>query len=258
MRNIGSEDGNGRGQHASCFNQVSQSAGYKQDTKSVSLAVCGGSYGGGSECLVVDALRKTCFCHSGFAKYTESQVAETLRAAGGDLGGGSENLVLHAELGTNQDQALFVLNDQGGSVMNVSYDKTGTLRAEDHGHPPIVFGISAYDSNAMKSSNPHSGIYEAQTSRTLDLNGGNPSCNQGGGVLILQRRFNDVQVHYTDKCPTLEAAMGQGGNNAPIVLAAFEGNGIRPSHYGAGINDGKQMYTLNSTEVHGVIYELPK
>ena len=44
------------------------------------------------------------------------------------------------------------------------------------------YGISAYDSNAMKSSNPHSGIYEAKTTRTLDLNGGNPSCNQGGGA----------------------------------------------------------------------------
>lgn len=43
-----------------------------------------------------------------------------------------------------------------------------------------------------------------------------------------------------------------------IVLAAIEGNGTRPSHQGIGINDGKKMYTLNSTEVHGVIYELPK
>ena len=37
-----------------CFNQVSQSAVYKEDTKSVSLTCCGGSYGGGSECLVID------------------------------------------------------------------------------------------------------------------------------------------------------------------------------------------------------------
>lgn len=46
----------------------------------------------------------------------------------------------------------------------------------------VCYGISAYESNAMKSSNPHSGIYEADTSRTLDLNGGNPACNQGDGV----------------------------------------------------------------------------
>ena len=36
----------------------------------------------------------------------------------------------------------------------------------------------------MKSSNPHSGIYEAETTRTLDNNGGNPSCNQGGMMVL--------------------------------------------------------------------------
>lgn len=42
------------------------------------------------------------------------------------------------------------------------------------------------------------------------------------------------------------------------MIAAIEGNGSRPSHRGGGINDGKVMYTLNSVEVHGVIYELPE
>ena len=44
----------------------------------------------------------------------------------------------------------------------------------------VPYGISSYKSNAMMSDNPHSGIYEAETSRTLDLNGGYPGCNQGG------------------------------------------------------------------------------
>ena len=44
-------------------------------------------------------------------------------------------------------------------------------------------GICSYASNSMKSGNPHSGIYEADTARTLDLNGGNPACNQGGIVI---------------------------------------------------------------------------
>lgn len=34
------------------------------------------------------------------------------------------------------------------------------------------------------SDNPNSGIYEAKTSRTLDLNCGNPACNQGGTVVV--------------------------------------------------------------------------
>lgn len=48
----------------------------------------------------------------------------------------------------------------------------------------VCYGISGYDSNAMKSSNPKSGIYVADTTRTLDLNGGNPACNQGGVLVI--------------------------------------------------------------------------
>lgn len=35
------------------FNQISQSAVYRESDVSVSITVCGGSYGGGSEVLVV-------------------------------------------------------------------------------------------------------------------------------------------------------------------------------------------------------------
>ena len=40
----------------------------------------------------------------------------------------------------NCDKAgqIIVLNDQGGGVLNVSIDKTSTLRAQDHGHPPVI------------------------------------------------------------------------------------------------------------------------
>jgi hypothetical protein len=40
-----------------------------------------------------------------------------------------------AEMGDNQP---CVLMDQGGGVMNVEYNKTGTLRRETHGHEPII------------------------------------------------------------------------------------------------------------------------
>lgn len=33
---------------------------------------------------------------------------------------------------------LVILNDQGGSIMNIAEDVTATLRAQDHGHPPVV------------------------------------------------------------------------------------------------------------------------
>ena len=62
---------------------------------------------------------------------------------------------------------------------------SGTLRANaGDNQMATAYGISSYNSNAMKSSNPNSGIYEADTSRTLDGNGGNPSCNQGGIAIV--------------------------------------------------------------------------
>ena len=33
------------------FNQISQSAGYREDVVAVNLTVCGGSYGGAVKCL---------------------------------------------------------------------------------------------------------------------------------------------------------------------------------------------------------------
>lgn len=38
-------------------------------------------------------------------------------------------------------------------------------------------------------------------------------------------------------------------------IVCLEGNGARPSHSGNGWSVSGVMYTLNSTEVHGVAYE---
>jgi DNA (cytosine-5)-methyltransferase 1 len=69
----------------------------------------------------------------------------------------------------------------------------------------VAYGISAYESNAMKSSNPHSGVYEADTSRTLDLNGGNPACNQGGIVIVDTIGGQSESAVESDVAPTLKA-----------------------------------------------------
>lgn len=73
-------------------------------------------------------------------------VAYTIKIRSGREGGGKGALVQtekSATLSTLQDQTLFqpipVLNDQGGIVMDVGYDVTGTLRAQEHGHQPIIF-----------------------------------------------------------------------------------------------------------------------
>jgi len=61
---------------------------------------------------------------------------------------------------------------------------TGGYETCQHRQIREVYGICSFDSNAMKSPNPHSGIYLAETARTLDMNGGCPACNQGGCLFL--------------------------------------------------------------------------
>lgn len=87
-----------------------------------------------------------------------------------------------------------------------------------------LYCICSYSSNSMKSSNPHSGVYEAETSRTLDtVSCGNPVCCQGGMAVV-----------------------------EPVI--PFEGNGCRDSHKGDGWSTEQVSYTLNTVERHGVAY----
>lgn len=73
-----------------------------------------------------------------------------------------------------------------------------------------AFGISPFESNAMKSGNPHSGIYEADTARTLDLNGGNPSCNQGGMAVVMNENHYGEYVE-SDQTATIRRRGGTCG-----------------------------------------------
>ena len=118
-----------------------------------------------------------------------------------------------------------------------------------------VFGICSYDSNAMKSDNPHSGFYEATTTRTLDANGGNPTCNQGGvAVVCIDQGGGKSACNVTENMsPTLTCT--HGGEPAVCVKGAtiaIEGNGSRPSHKGDGYSETDVMYTLNTIEHHAV------
>ena len=80
--------------------------------------------------------------------------------------------------------------DGGGKGALIQTEKSGTLGT---GNDQTIFqgaayGICSYASNSMRSLNPHSGVYKAETSRTLDLNGGNPACNQDG-IAVVQRTY---------------------------------------------------------------------
>lgn len=45
---------------------------------------------------------------------------------------------------------VLVLNDQWGAVLAVTEDVTNTLRAQDHGHPPIVLVYDTRGNGGVK------------------------------------------------------------------------------------------------------------
>ena len=122
--------------------------------------------------------------------------------------------------------------DGGGKGALIQTEKSGTLGT---GNDQTIFqgaayGICSYASNSMKSSNPHSGVYKAETSRTLDLNGGNPACNQGG-IAVVQQAFDmahacDVIRECGEIAPSLQARMGTGGNQVPLTYGIGNGQAL--------------------------------
>ncbi len=128
------------------------------------------------------------------------ETPKTLKIRSGCEGGGKGALIQDdksATLSCNNDQTVFVPFCKGyrahykGDAPTWKDGKVAnTLNTFDIGETRCnelvvqAFGICSKESNAMKSDNPHSGFYEADTSRTLDANGGNPSCNQGGIAVV--------------------------------------------------------------------------
>ena len=125
-----------------------------------------------------------------------------LKIRSGKPGGGKGPLTQvnkTATLGCNNDQTLFqpaygIAKEAFSSGENAAFnfavneEVSPTLQATGPGavaKPDIkAFGVCSKQSHAMLSDNPHSGFYEAETSRTLDRGGGNPACNQGGICIV--------------------------------------------------------------------------
>lgn len=124
---------------------------------------------------------------------------KTLKIRCGKAGGGKGSLIQEnksATLSCNNDQTVF---------------------------QPKAYGISSFSSNAMLSGNPHSGIYEADTARTLDTSDQSPAKNQGG-IAVLESY-------------TLQGSMiGRSDQNGP---------------QGGGVNK-EVAFTLNATDHHAV------
>lgn len=48
----------------------------------------------------------------------------------------------------------------------------------------VIYALDSMSSNSMKSSNPHSGFHEETVAKTLQAGGVDPTCNQGGNVIV--------------------------------------------------------------------------
>ena len=132
----------------------------------------------------------------------------TMKIRSGCEGGGKGALIQEnksATLSCNNDQTLFEPCGWDGGQVSPTLTKQnagGNQRMPDKDNFTCVlqpFGICSKDSNAMKSDNPHSGIYEAETARTLDGNGGNPSCNQGGIAVVESYAIQGSMIGREDK-----------------------------------------------------------
>ena len=141
----------------------------------------------------------------------------------------------------------------GGKGPLIQTDKSATLSCNNDQtlFEPKAYSICSKESNAMKSSNPHSGVYEADTSRTIDTSGGNPACNQGGMAVVAfaQNQRDEVRDLGTKAgCISAEPGMKQQtyvlqGN----MIGRSEGNGSQ----GDGINEDVS-FTLNTVGRHAV------
>lgn len=116
-------------------------------------------------------------------------------------------------------------------------------------------------SNAMLSDNPHSGFYEATTSRTLDRSGGNSLTSNQGGIAVVALEpgaASRVGGHiYSDgKSGTLRANAGD--NQQAVMMpetyslqGSMIGRSDKNGPQGDGINEDV-CFTLNTTDRHAV------
>ena len=167
-----------------------------------------------------------------------------------------------SESGTNMVPSVLCLNDQGGSVMECSEDVSGTLRAQEHGHQPLVFDNHGQDTRFQGPVNV------AQTVSAYFGQGGNNQplvmgTQRGGTEAPILFENHGKDARYTGPhlvSPTLSARAGTGGNNLPLALRMPEpiciyGNAIdrQPQNGGNGLGCQEGIaYTLTATDHHAV------
>ena len=109
---------------------------FLSEERHTALTAGGGQAGQGYPCVLTAAFSAGQGSKAGGIGYQE-ECSPTLKAA---------------ESGTNMVPSVLCLNDQGGSVMNCSENISATLRAQEHGHQPLVYENHGVDS---RYTGPH-------------------------------------------------------------------------------------------------------
>lgn len=184
----------------------------------------------------------------------------TLKIRSGCEGGGKGALIQtdkSATLATNNDQTLFEPCNWNGEQVAPTLTKQnagGSQRMPYKDNFNCVlqpYGICSKDSNSMKSDNPHSGIYEAETARTLDGNGGNPSCNQGGIAIVAFTQNQRDEVRDLGEHSAAVCANAGTKQQTFVLQGSMIGRKDENGPQGDGINEDVS-FTLNTTDRHAV------
>ena len=100
--------------------------------------------------------------------------------------------------------SVLCLNDQGGKIMDCTEDISGTLRAEEHGHQPLILSIQQSEAETETDRS-------TTAAEMTNMCGGNqPSLFENHGIDVRYRGPLSV-------APTLPARAGTGGNNLSLV-----------------------------------------
>ena len=250
------------------------------------LKVRCGKEGGGKGALVQEeksatlatSADQTLFQPQGFDRYNgdlTGGVSQTINACAGTSGDNTPMVFEDRSYGISKE--AFNAGEKAGFNFAVDEEVSPTLQARGPGAvakpEQVAFGISSDKSHAMLSDNPHAGIYEAKTSRTLDAQCNHPGCNQGG-VCVVAPAPETYDVRFTSegtknarghcyrtdisRClDTAEADPDSNHGGIAVVEKAYalQGNMIGRSDgngpQGKGIGDDV-AFTLDATDRQGV------
>ena len=150
----------------------------------------GGCDGGGKGALVQEEKSGTLGCNNDqtiFCNITAAGFNASMWAKDGNIGYEEEkSSTLSA---ARHDATVLCLNDQGGNVMDISQDISGTLRAQEHGHQPLVTVFDpAQITSPVNRSRPEPGKPCHTLTSRMGTGGGNVP------IMFRQQRFGSYDL----------------------------------------------------------------